>query len=343
MHLMLFLFVTTLIVGLTNSYNRSAPLFGVPRAFAVDVQPLGVGVTLGAFVFGVGMQLSSGCGCGTLLGMGFGSVKACVTFAGLLIGCTVGVIDPIVDWFTALPKTNGAVKLPPIASLAIELVLFAGLFWFEFRRARQQEVDEPISEISLADAAALMVGGWDPDEEAKKRPTYRMRAFRNYFSTVALASCVGCWFLCTGGPIHVLEAFSLVGSYVCRGCGARPADWHFWHGPLPNPMKYDVFLSDVSLLLGAFVAAGCWGSFGQVQNISAAHLIAGFIGGLVMGLGGTIAHGCTLGAMTSGIDSSSLHGWLWFVSACMGSAIVVIIEKAMGRKQSEEEAYAAIE
>jgi uncharacterized membrane protein YedE/YeeE len=343
MHLMLFLFVTTLIVGLTNSYDKSAPLFGAPRAFAVDEEPFGIAVALGALIFGIGMQLSSGCGCGTLVGMGSGSLKGWVTFIGLLIGCTVGVIDPVVDWFRGLPKVKNLVKLPPVASLAIEFVLFFVFFGIEFWRGKHHEEDAAIGEISLADAAALMVGGWDPEEEAKKKPTYRMKAFRNYFWTIAVAFCVGFWFLCTGRTIRVLEAFSLVGSYVCWGFGARPANWHFWHGALPNPMQYDVFLSAVSLLLGAFLAAGCWGSFGQAQKISAEHLIGGFLGGVVMGLGGTIAYGCTMGAMTSGIDSSSMHGWLWLVSACAGSAVVIGIKKAFSRAQSERDPYAPIE
>ena len=48
---------------------------------------------------------------------------------------------------------------------------------------------------------------------------------------------------------------------------------------------------------------------------------AAVIGGLLLGYLARVAVGCNIGAYFSGIASSSVHGWLWFVSAFAGNAI----------------------
>ncbi len=41
--------------------------------------------------------------------------------------------------------------------------------------------------------------------------------------------------------------------------------------------------------------------------------------GLLLGYGARIAYGCNIGAYFSGIASSSLHGWIWGITAFAGS------------------------
>jgi uncharacterized membrane protein YedE/YeeE len=42
-----------------------------------------------------------------------------------------------------------------------------------------------------------------------------------------------------------------------------------------------------------------------------------------MGYGARLAFGCNIGAMFSGIASASLHGWIWFAAAWVGSLIAI--------------------
>ncbi len=42
-------------------------------------------------------------------------------------------------------------------------------------------------------------------------------------------------------------------------------------------------------------------------------------GGLLLGYGARNAYGCNIGAYFSGIASSSLHGWIWGITAFAGS------------------------
>jgi hypothetical protein len=46
---------------------------------------------------------------------------------------------------------------------------------------------------------------------------------------------------------------------------------------------------------------------------------ASLIGGLLLGYGARIAYGCNIGALFSGIASTSLHGWLWGGAAILGT------------------------
>ena len=42
-----------------------------------------------------------------------------------------------------------------------------------------------------------------------------------------------------------------------------------------------------------------------------------------MGYGARLSFGCNVGALFSGIASGSLHGWVWFLFAFIGSMIGV--------------------
>jgi uncharacterized protein len=73
-------------------------------------------------------------------------------------------------------------------------------------------------------------------------------------------------------------------------------------------------------VLGALAAAGLAGRFAPSWRVPARSLAAAVIGGLLLGYGARIAFGCNIGAYFSGIASSSVHGWLWLVSAFAGNA-----------------------
>ena len=47
--------------------------------------------------------------------------------------------------------------------------------------------------------------------------------------------------------------------------------------------------------------------------------LAAAIGGLLMGYGARLAFGCNVGALFSGLASGSMHGWVWFALAFIGS------------------------
>src|SRR5215510_11257878 len=66
-----------------------------------SVSPIGVGVAVGAFIFGIGMQLGGGCASGTLFSVGGGSTRMLLTLCFFIIGSVIGTAHT--PWWNAQP------------------------------------------------------------------------------------------------------------------------------------------------------------------------------------------------------------------------------------------------
>ena len=75
-------------------------LFGQP--VSGNVSPLGVSVVVGAFIFGIGMQLGGGCASGTLYTVGGGSTRMVLTLVFFIAGSAIGAAH--LHWWTAQPS-----------------------------------------------------------------------------------------------------------------------------------------------------------------------------------------------------------------------------------------------
>ena len=62
------------------------PVAALNKGFGGAIAPLGPSLIIGAFVFGIGMQLANGCGSGTLYTVGGGSGRMLVTLAFFIVG-----------------------------------------------------------------------------------------------------------------------------------------------------------------------------------------------------------------------------------------------------------------
>ncbi|MBM2625465.1 YeeE/YedE family protein [Pseudomonas aeruginosa] len=83
-------------------------LFGQPVSGFVS--PVGTSVIVGAFIFGIGMQLGGGCASGTLFTVGGGNARMLVTLLFFILGSLIATQH--VGWWFALPS------LPPISLVA---------------------------------------------------------------------------------------------------------------------------------------------------------------------------------------------------------------------------------
>ena len=131
--------------------------------------------------------------------------------------------------------------------------------------------------------------------------------------------------LLAGRPWGVTSAFALWGAKAAQAMGADVASWPYWSAAsraqsLAAPVANDITsVMNIGIVLGALVAAGLAGRFAPVWRIPVKSLAAAVIGGLLLGYGARLAYGCNIGAYFSGVASTSLHGWLWFVSAFAGN------------------------
>ncbi|MBN8936052.1 MAG: YeeE/YedE family protein, partial [Rhizobiales bacterium] len=69
------------------------PVAALVPGFGGAIAPLGPSLVIGAFVFGIGMQLANGCGSGTLYTVGGGSGRMLLTLAMFIIGSVIGSLN----------------------------------------------------------------------------------------------------------------------------------------------------------------------------------------------------------------------------------------------------------
>ncbi|CAI8863473.1 YeeE/YedE family protein [Pseudomonas chlororaphis] len=287
-------------------------LFGSPVTGLVA--PAGVSVIVGAFIFGIGMQLGGGCASGTLFTVGGGNARMLVTLLFFICGSLIATHH--VDWWFALPS------LPPVSivqrfgvapALGLSLGLFAliALVTVRLEKNRHGALEAPLDSAHQGWRRVLR-GPWPLVWGAVAL------ALLN-FATLALA----------GRPWGITSAFALWGAKIASGLGVDVGGWVFWQGAanakaLAAPVWQDITsVMDIGIVFGALLAAGLAGRFAPSLKIPARSLVAAVIGGLLLGYGSRLAYGCNIGAYFSGIASGSLHGWLWLVAAFIGNGVGV--------------------
>ena len=285
--------------------------FGHPLVGAFG--PVGVSVVVGAFLFGVGMQLGGGCGSGTLFTVGGGNARMLITLLFFIVGAVVGTA--YLPWWASLPNI-GVVRLPsyiglwPTSWLQIAVLgAVAGLAtWAERRHG---VATRPSIAVGNVWQRALL-GPWSLVTGA-----------------VTFAVLSGVTLVVAGHPWSITFAFSLWGAKALAATGFDVASWPFWTWPMPARALQNSVLADTTsvmdfgTILGAMLGAGLAVKFAPEFRIPWRSLLAAIVGGLLMGFGARLAFGCNIGALLSGIASGSLHGWVWFGSAFAGSLIGV--------------------
>src|SRR5579883_1141763 len=294
-------------------------LFGQP--VHGEYGAVGVSVLVGAFMFGLGMQLGGGCASGTLYTAGGGNSRMFVTLAFFIIGSALGAWN--LPWLSAQPNF-GSISLIKAwgwePALAVSLALFAAIAALTVVVERRThgtlrygvETDRrgftrflhgpwPL----LAGAIALAIGN---------------------FATLYLA----------GRPWGITSAFALWGSKIFAASGIDVASWGYWHSPERAKALQDSVFADITsvmdfgIILGALLASGLAGKFSPGWRVPPRSLLAAVLGGLLLGYGARLAYGCNIGAYFSGISSASLHGWLWLVAAFIGSVLGTYLRPFFG-------------
>ncbi|NAZ38147.1 YeeE/YedE family protein [Rubellimicrobium sp. CFH 75288] len=272
------------------------------------VFPAGWEVAIGAFLFGIGMQLGGGCASGTLYASGGGDTRSVLTLLFFVIGMTLGAWDAA-RWadLPALPPFSLPDRLGLWPALLLHLAVFGTVAWAVARRERR--LCGTVEPIVRRPGAALLSGPWPLAWGALAL------ALLN-FATLVLA----------GRPWGITQAFATWGSRAAEALGlADPVFWPYWEDPtridlLHRPLVQDAtHLMNVGLVLGALLAAALAGRFAPRWRIGAGPAAAAVLGGLLLGYGARMAFGCNISAFFSGVASGSLHGWLWIVAALPGT------------------------
>ncbi len=283
-----------LIGGTTLAF---APLLSMGEAFGQALgpaaAPVGVQVVVGALLFGVGMQLGGGCGSGTLYSLGGGNGRMLLVIVAFCAGSFGASLQ--MGWWQSLPSMNTVLLGQALGwwpAALLQLVLLATLWW---------------------------LAGLGPAVVNRSRAHWPL-----WTGALGLALLNMATLALAGHPWSITWAYALWGAKAATQLGWDPAGTPFWQAPfqsaaLASDVLQDVTsLMDIGLVLGACGAALAAGRWALRWDLRPGPLIAAILGGLLMGYGARIGFGCTIGALVSGIASTSLHGWLWFAAVLPG-------------------------
>jgi hypothetical protein len=293
-------------------------LTGTPHGF---VQPVGIALVVGSFLFGVGMQVGGSCSSGTLFAVGSGQTG----IAGTLFGFVVGTVLAEANysfWFVTLPA-GAPISLAKIfgypVALAISLLAMAAIAALSYRMAARRQ-PPPITEPPTSHGLARVVRGFWP----------------LWVAAVILAVLNAAVLFVTGQPWGVTTAFGLWDSKLLETLGVDVAHWAFWRVPanatqLRAPVLADrISILDFGIMIGALIASAAAGAWILHRNVPWRQALGALVGGVAMGYGASLARGCNIGAYFSGIASLSLSGWIWGAMALLGTYVGIRLRPLFG-------------
>ncbi|GAA1926505.1 YeeE/YedE family protein [Nocardioides lentus] len=289
-----------------------------------SLAPIGFGVVVGAFLFGVGMQLGGSCASGTLFAVGSGQTSILVTLGGFVVGSTLGAWT--FTFWTGLPDA-GSVSLTDVqpfgylGAWVITIAAVGAIVGATYAVARRGRPAPPVDRAPVArrGLARAVRGSW---------PLW-VGAF-----LLAALNALTLWV--SGGAWGITFAFSLWGSKLLDAVGVDVLAWPFWQDP-GNLAKFEAgvlaektSVMDLGIILGALVASSLAGAFVVHRRIPGRLAVGALVGGVMMGYGARIAYGCNIGAYFGGIASFSLHGWLWGLMALGGTVVGLSLRPLLG-------------
>ena len=272
---------------------------------------VGLSVLVGAFLFGIGMQLGGGCGSGTLFTVGQGQTDMFITLSFFIVGATIGSYH--LPWWLSLPNI-GKVSLISefgwftalIAQLGVLIILYRVVSVLEIKRhSALQPVFARDKNVNFSEQ--LIHGPWPI-----------------WWGVIGLVLLGLITLLMAGYPWSITFAFGLWGAKIWSALGGDVANWAYWADGYPAKALSQSVLADTTsimnfgLILGAMLAAALAGKYAPKGKLKFKRILTAIIGGLLLGYGARLAFGCNIGALLGGIASGSLHGWLWLVSAFIG-------------------------
>jgi len=290
---------------------------------------------LGGLLFGIGMTLASGCGNKMLIRIGGGNLKSVVV---LLVVATIAYF--MVNPFPGSDQTLMSVLFYDwIRPLAIS---FEG----------QQDLG---SLIAGEDAAGARVAIGLGLGLALLFYVFKSRDFRGNFDNILGGLMVGlavlaAWYLSSNISINVddelytLQSFAQQWDFLAGDAPGKPADTRplsaqafTFINPTGQTLGYTLSGFDstcltfgVMALFGVICGSLLWSllsrSFRIEWFVDFKDFFNHLVGALLMGFGGVLAMGCTIGQGVTGISTLALGSFLAFGSIVLGSGLTMKVQ-----------------
>ena len=220
--------------------------------------PVGISVLVGAFLFGIGMQLGGGCGSGTLYTVGWGHTDMLITLAFFIIGATIGSAH--LHWWLALPnigKVSLVAEMGWLPGLLMQLLVLAVLYYLvRYLDLKNNSTLKPIATSSITGNSSktltqkLVFGPWPL-----------------VWAIIGLALLNLLTMLLAGHPWSITFAFGLWGTKIWSALGGDISTWQYWAGGYPAKALNGSVLGDTTsimdfgIVIGAMLAAALAGKF----------------------------------------------------------------------------------
>ena len=291
---------------------------------------------LGGILFGIGMTLASGCGNKCLVRIGGGNLKSIIVFA----------VIAVIAYFMINPFPGS------------DQTLFTVLFYDWIRplaidTGTSQDLGALLAGSEKAATARMIIGGLLGF--ALLVIVFSSRDFRGSFDNILGGLAVGlavlaAWYVTSNvqldidGENYTLQAYAQQWDFLAESDEGKPADTRplaaqsfTFINPMGQTAGYSASgFSSAYLTFGVMAVAGVilgsllWSllsrSFRFEWFASFRDFFSHFIGAILMGFGGVLALGCTIGQGITGISTLALGSFIAFGGIVFGSALTMKIQ-----------------
>ncbi|WP_226858777.1 YeeE/YedE thiosulfate transporter family protein [Diaphorobacter aerolatus] len=287
------------------------PLLGHFPELTAALGPPSISLLVGAFVFGLCMQIADGCGSGTLYKAGMGIPMNTAILPMFAIGSFLGSLS--LGWWLDL----GA--MPPVG-------LVTAWGW-------QKALLATLAALALVAAG---VAFYTRNANARHgRPGKPLFVRKWLVGAVLLAVLATLNLIIAGQPWGVVYGFGLWAAKIANATGALDLsqNW-FWSQPGNAARLHETVLLDVTSITNIGILGGAlWiaaGKAASAKPLSGRQWLVALVAGLILGYSSRLAFGCNVGAMFSGISTGSIHGWIWVPLAFAGTIFGLRIRRHFG-------------
>jgi uncharacterized protein len=276
---------------------------------------------LGGFLFGIGMTLGGGCLNKTLINIGRGSLKSLL----------VALVAAVMAYLMTKTDFYGVMFHSWISPLTIDLSQYQlnnqSLPALLARVAGMESAAGTLTLVTglvLSGLIALWVFG---AKEFRSNPN-------DWIAGLALGLAVAAGWYLTGGPLgkEVLEAVEWmdqrpVGVGVQSLTFVNPMGEFLAFGMAPSQLLITFGMTCAAgLVIGSLLYAVISRTFHVQGFASVKDTVRHVIGGILMGIGGVLGMGCTIGQGVTGVSTLSLGSMMVFTSIVFGSVLTMKIE-----------------
>ena len=292
--------VTGQLVLLALASVLCLPLLSHYSELTAALGPPSVSLLVGAFVFGLTMQIADGCGSGTLYKAGLGIPLNMGILPLFAFGSFLGSVH-VGDWL----KLG---QLEPIGLVSV----FGG------------------TQALLITLAGLVVAGLLVRAWVGSGRTWWDRKW--LVGAVALAVLAALNLVIAGQPWGVVYGFGLWAAKLVNAAGLFDSTANAFWSQAGNAQRLtESVLMDITSITNIGILGGAlWISAKATtaaQPLTTQQWVVGLVAGFLMGYSSRLAFGCNIGAMLSGISTGSVHGWIWVPLALMGTMIGIKVRR----------------